>query len=209
MSLNNKELKSIAQIFTNALEYAAERLSEISSNKVCISDTSLKMIHSDDIPLLFGNNQDIISGTYLEFNVREDTSENSIPFNGQMLLSFPIESAYRLAAILLQDLTVPLNKMQSMTNSIFGELGNIFGTGFLTFLANVAEIRLLPSVPYVINYKATPILEFVKDKLGEKNCTLLMMQTKLEMEKQPIEGHFLLITKDYQNVIKFLDKMPV
>jgi len=95
-----------------------------------------------------------------------------------------------------------------MTNSIFGELGNIFGTGFLTFLANVAEIKLLPSVPSVINYKATSILEYVQDQLDDQDQTLLMMHTKIQLEKQPIEGEFLCFTKDYQNIKNLVLNMP-
>lgn len=206
MNVIEVNMEQLDTIFTSALKDAAQQLTNMLGSEVVATDPILKEISFEDIPYIFGGSQKIVSGIYMEYHGDPKFIDSSVSFNGHLLLTFKIESAFEIAAILTKDLDVPLDKIGGMTDSIFGEIGNVFGTGFLTSLANMAGCKLLPSVPTVINYKASAILEYVKNRITNYEVPIVLIQTNLYSDKQTIEGKFMLIPENYKSFLYLFNK---
>ncbi len=206
MALSDSEIAHLEPIFSAAIQDGANVLgqmlnSEFNSGRISIKEVTLK-----DMPHIFGGSQKIISGIYMQYNLDRKLTDSDLSFSGHVLLTFKIESAYEIAAILTQDLDVPLDKIGGMTDSIFGEIGNVFGTTFLSSLANKSGFVLMPTIPTVINYKANAILDYVNARISAKEPTILLIQTNIKNEKLMIDGKFYVLPDDYKSIIRMFSK---
>ena len=166
----------------------------------------MRFININEVSYLFGGSNRIISAIYLEYAGKYDEAGISHPMSGRMILSFKIESDYEIATILTEELKVPLDRLDEMTDSIFGELGNVFGTPFLSTISQLGGAKLLPSVPKVIKYKATAIAEFVQSKMPKPEQQILLLQTALGSDDKVVEGAFMFIPDDYLGISHILSK---
>ena len=206
MVLSAKDIADLEPIFTKAIKDGSLSLGAMLGADIVAGNAMVKEVAFEDIPYIFGGSQKIISGIYMQYNTGVSIPNTDIVFGGHLLLTFKIESAFEIASILTQDLDVPLDKIGVMADSIFGEIGNVFGTSFLSTLANMAGCKLLPSIPTVINYKASSILEYVHNKMDFKNSPILLIQTNLHNDKHMIEGKFFLIPENYKSILYLFKK---
>ena len=206
-ALTENDIELLEPMFSRCLKDAALSLSQMLGQEVISGDAIVKEITFDAIPYIFGGSQKIISGIYLAYKGFEPIPEDPpVSADGHLLLTFNIESAFEIAGILSKDLDVPLDRIGGMTDSIFGEIGNVFGASFLSSLGNMVAHRLFPSVPTVINYKATTIMEYVYNKIKSREIPIFLIQTYLHSDKHTIEGKFFLIPENYRSILHFINK---
>ncbi len=202
-----KELDKLKLIFNKSLGGAVAVFGEMLSRQVTVTTPVIKVIEFSDLSYIFGGSNKIVSAIYSAYTGEGACRGEMKSLSGRMLLTFKIESAYEMVAILTEGLEVPLDRLDEMTNSIFSEIGNVFCTSFLSSLANAAGVKLRPDVPSVINYKATSILEFVKHKMVDIKSPVLLMQTALSSDGHTVEGNFMLIPDDVNAISIFLANM--
>lgn len=158
------------------------------------------------IPYIFGGSQKVVSGIYVGYYGENLPDDNTISYDGHLLLTFNLESAFELAALLMEGLQIPIGSVNGMTESVFSEIGNVFGTSFITAMANFVGVRVMPSVPVVINYRSTAILEYLLDKMKRKDGRVLLIQTQIVADEIAVEGKFLLIPEDYESLLSIIKK---
>lgn len=205
-NLTSKETDQLKNIFTQSLMNAISQFGVMLRHNVTVSSPSMKFINFGDISYLFSGSNRIIIAIYLEYSGEYEEEGERHPVAGRMLLTFKIESAYEIATILTEELKVPLDRLDEMTDSIFGELGNVFGTTFLSTISQLGGIKLVPSIPKVIKYRATSIAEFVQSKMSNPDQEILMLQTALDSDDQIVEGAFMFIPDEYAGISRILSK---
>ena len=208
-NLSTREVDQLKNIFNQSLTYAISQFGVMLRHKITVSSPSMRFINFSDVSYLFGGSNRIITAIYLEYSGEYEESGEKHPVAGRMLLTFKIESAYEIATILTEELKVPLDRLDEMTDSIFGELGNVFGTTFLSTISQLGGIKLVPSVPKVIKYRATSIAEYVQSKMTNPNQEILMLQTSLGSDDQIVEGAFMFIPDEYTGISHILGKQPL
>jgi chemotaxis protein CheY-P-specific phosphatase CheC len=199
-SFSDKDIASLKPVVHGCLSEAAANLSQMLGRDLHVTEPDLFEFEVAQIPTIFGGSQEIISGVYMGYYGINLPEDNKISYDGHVLLTFNIESAYEMAAILTEGLSVPLNRINTMTDSIFSEIGNVFGTSFISAMANALKVRIMPTVPLVINYRSTTILEYVQDKMKRKDGSVLLIKTKIYAHEHAVEGTFLLIPEDHNSL---------
>lgn len=205
-SLTDREIDQLKPILFRCLQSAGQNLSQMLGKEIQVSPPMLSTFGVSRIPYIFGGSQKIVSGIYMGFGGHNLPENSPTSYDGHLLLTFNIESAYELATILTEGLNVPLDKINGMTDSIFSEIGNVFGTSFITAMANIIGVRIMPTVPTVINYRATAILEYLKSSMKRKDGDVLLIQTQITADERSVEGKFFLIPEDYTSLLTLIKK---
>ncbi len=200
-SLTENDIRRIKPEIFKCLQNAAQHLSLMLEKDIQVMEPEVTTFDVKRIPYIFGGSQKVVSGIYVGYHGENLPQGNMISYDGHLLLTFNLESAFELAAILMEGLQVPIGSVNGMTESVFSEIGNVFGTSFITAMANYIGVRVMPSVPVVINYRSTSILKYLLGKMKRKEGRVLLIQTQIIADEISVEGKFLLIPEDYDSLI--------
>lgn len=201
VDITYKDLDKLKPIVSRCLQDAVAPLSSMLGKPMRVSEPELSAFDAADIPLVFGGSQKVVTGVYLGYHGENVPVGDTLSYDGHLLLTFKIDSAYEMVAILTEGLRVPLDELAGITDSIFSEIGNVFGASFISALSNTVGVRILVSVPKVINYRSNAILDFLYDKMKKKEGSVLLIKIMLSIEDHSVEGAFLLIPEDYRSLL--------
>ena len=199
-SINANDIRRIQPEISKCLQNAGQHLSLMLEKNVQVMEPVLSSFEVNRVPYIFGGSQKVVSGIYMAYNGENLPNGTCHSCDGHLLLTFNLESAFELAAILMEGLSIPIGHVNGMTESVFSEIGNIFCTSFITAMANFIGVRLMPSVPVVINYRSNAILEYLLDKMKRKDGNVMLIQTRIIADDISVEGKFLLIPEDYTSL---------
>src|SRR4030043_2352029 len=133
--------KDMAVIFGEGVNNAIVGLSQMAGRDIKVVDMNIMKVPVKDIPDLFGGHEAIIIAIYLEIFGKA---------NGHMIVVYKPEVAYGLVDLLLDQPGGTTQELNDMELSTLGEVGNIMGSFFLNYVADITGQRLKPSPPAVM-----------------------------------------------------------
>ena len=209
MGLSEKEIEKVQQTFQQCLTEAAGALGSMINIPVVLRNPIIEMIEPAKINYLFGLSNKIILAIHMTYegkSVPEVSDENHIP--GHLLVCFNISSAYEMVGLLTDELKVPIERINEVSDSVLGEIANIFNMRFLTALSNFVHMSFTPSIPTVITYKTTAILDYLKFQMKTDSDDLVFLgRTELvSPDSGVVEGNFLFLPGDHSIIDRILGK---
>src|SRR4030043_841052 len=188
-----KEIKEIdfadinmAQIFGEGVNNAIEGLSQMAGREVKVVRMDIKQVHVKDIPDLFGGPEALIIAIYLEIFGKANA-------NGHMIVVYKPEVAFGLVDLLLAQPNGTTKELTDMELSTLGEVGNIMGSFFLNYVADITGQRLKPSPPAVMMDMAGRVCEATLANILAYCDETFVVDTVFGTNDRQVSGTFVII----------------
>jgi chemotaxis protein CheC len=97
-------------------------------------------------------------------------------------------------------------KFDAMEESAFMEMSNIFTGAYLSALANMLSMRIMPSVPNIANDMVQSVADLMLIKISRAANELLCVKAKILVDGHNINGEFMILFDDasLDKVLKYL-----
>jgi chemotaxis protein CheC len=184
IELSEMQVDAIKEIGNVGIGNASTVLSKLVNKKVKLSFHETKFVPLEQFGNFIGGSDTVVAS--LAVNVLGDLS-------GRSFLIFPKESALMLADVMLGRES-DTSDFDDMAKSALNELGNIFVGAYLSSMANMLGIVVLPAVPEFIEDMAQAIVDSVLIDIGLYANDVLCIKTNIAVEEHDITGgEFILI----------------
>jgi chemotaxis protein CheC len=184
IELSDMQVDAIKEIGNVGIGNASTVLSKLIDKKVKLSFHETKFVPLEEFANFIGGPDTIVAS--LSVNVLGDLS-------GRSFLIFPKDSALLLVDVMLDKKEKSLD-FDDMARSALNELGNIFVGAYLSSMANMLGIVVLPAVPEFLEDMAQSIVDSVLIDVGLYANDVLCIKTNISVEDHNITGgEFILI----------------
>jgi chemotaxis protein CheC len=184
--LTDGQLDALKEISNIGMGHAATALSQLIGESIFLRVPQVQITDISEVPDLLGGAEQVVVGITLQMlgDVR-----------GSILLIFPRDSAHRLISRLLGEDERQL-ALDEIGVSTLKEVGNILASAYLSALATLLRLNLIPSVPLLAFDMAGAVVDHVLIQLSQSGEQALMVETEFFGQKEPadaIRGHFFLL----------------
>jgi chemotaxis protein CheC len=184
--LTDGQLDALKEISNIGMGHAATALSQLIGEGIFLRVPRVQITDISEVPDLLGGAEQVVVGITLQMlgDVR-----------GSILLIFPRDSAHRLISRLLGQDERQL-ALDEIGVSTLKEVGNILASAYLSALATLLRLNLIPSVPLLAFDMAGAVVDHVLIQLSQSGEQALMVETEFFGQKEPadaIRGHFFLL----------------
>ena len=176
--------KDMAVIFGEGVNNAIAGLSQMAGRDIKVVDMNIMKVPVKDIPDLFGGHEAIIIAIYLEIFGKA---------NGHMIVVYKPEVAYGLVDLLLDQPAGTTKELNDMELSTLGEVGNIMGSFFLNYVADITGQRLKPSPPAVMMDMAGAVLDATLANILAYSNETYVVDTVFGTNDRQVSGTFVII----------------
>jgi chemotaxis protein CheC len=180
------QLDALKEISNIGMGHAATALSQLIGEDIMLRVPRVKITDIAAVPELLGGAEQLVVGITLQ--MLGDA-------RGSILLIFPRDSAQRLVARLLGHSGNHL-VLDEIGVSTLKEVGNILASAYLSALATLLRLNLIPSVPLLAYDMAGAVVDYVLIQLSQVGDQALMVETEFYGRSEPedaIRGHFFLL----------------
>jgi len=190
INLTEAQLDMLKEMGNIGSGHAITALSELLNKKIEVSLTSANIHSFWKVPDVFDNPNIEVVCIYSE-----------IPFNSDLAIIqiFPKESIINLINLLndydkksVDDINSN-NDLDDFSYSIINEIGNILSGHYISALADLLSIKLIPNVPKVAIDTLNAILNSIIAKYSQLIDYLILIKTKLIVSDLNINGTICLI----------------
>ena len=205
IELNPEQIDVLMEIGNIGSGNAITALSELLNKRIEVSLTYINIIPFWKIPNLLGDPSSKVFGI----------NSNIVNYKNLSILQFfTKESVLSLVHILNED---PSNILQDITNiqdldenslSIIKETGNILAGHYLSALANLMSITLIPDVPYVAFDIMGAIANCIIARFSQAADYTIVIDTKIQIEDINMDGVFCFIP-DFNILRKFFNSLEI
>lgn len=121
--------------------------------------------------------------------------EMSGGLHGHTILAFPLVTAHRLAALMLQREALDTPALTELEASALQEAGNILAGAYMTALSEFMRLTLLPSPPSLSVGSAHRVLSETAARLGHEGGYVFCVETQFMIDHVGdfLPGYFLLL----------------
>lgn len=147
---------------------------------------NVKLMDVSKLGSAIGPEEDTVIGIFLEV---------SHDIEGSMMFLLDLESGHYLAdKLLMKQGTVHENMaaFDEMELSALKEVGNIISASYLSALASLTHLTILPSVPYISVDMAAAILSVPAIEFGLMGDRALLIETEISADVA-VKGYFILM----------------
>lgn len=147
---------------------------------------NVKLMDVSKLGSAIGPEEDTVMGIFLEV---------SHDIEGSMMFLLDLESGHYLAdKLLMKQGTVHENMaaFDEMELSALKEVGNIISASYLSALASLTHLTILPSVPYISVDMAAAILSVPAIEFGLMGDRALLIETEISADVA-VKGYFILM----------------
>lgn len=125
---------------------------------------------------------------------------------GNMMFILEEEYAFSLLSILRKKNIKDISELTDMDISALKEVGNILSGSYLSALAKLCKLDIMPSVPHFVYDMAGAILSIPAIELGGTSDNILYIETIFAEDENSVVGKFFLIPdwSSYDVLIKSL-----
>ncbi len=187
INLTPKEIDALSEMGNIGTGNAATALSKFINKNVDMNIPKTEFIPIKDFSKVMGGPEKIIVGVYLQI---------SGDITGEAIFAFPKEGALELIDIMMGRPPGTTKIIEEMDESALKELANVITGSFLNALANMFNVRLLPSVPHLAIDMAQTIIDFILIKVSRHADNLLCVKTKINVQGHHVDGDFLVLFDD-------------
>lgn len=140
--------------------------------------------------------EELIVGIFLE--VQGD-------INGSMMFLMKMESAHIVVNRLMMREAEYREPFSEMDLSALKEIGNIIAASYLSALATLTQLKIVPSVPHISVDMAAAILSVPAIMFGQYGDNALFIETEFGDEKE-MQGYFILMPEQdsYTHILSAL-----
>jgi chemotaxis protein CheC len=182
IKLNELEIDALKELGNIGIGNVATSLSKFINKKVDISVPETGFVELVKVPSLVGGPETIASAIYLEI---------SGGLKGEAVFLFPESGALEIVDIIMKKKPGSTKKMDELDESAFKELSNILTGSFVSSLAKMLDVKLLPSVPHTATDMVQALLDFILIKIGRYADVVLCVKTQMNVEGHNIDSQFL------------------
>ena len=183
-TLQERQLDALREVANIGAGHAATALSQMTGARIEVAVPFLQMTPLQEVPETLGPVDTQIAAVLI--HILGDIT-------GRTLLVLPIESAQRLAEILLGR-PVGLVEFGEMERSALMEAGNILSAAHMNALSDFLGMMLLPSVPHL---ELDTVAGVVRAILADSNRVgeyAFSIETRFTLYgKEPVTGRFLFL----------------
>lgn len=165
---------------------AATAIANMVGTRIDMKVPNVKLMDVGKLGSAIGPEEETVIGIFLEV---------SHDIDGSMMFLLDLESGHYLADKLLMKENVVHEQMEvfdEMELSALKEVGNIITASYLSALASMTNLTILPSVPYICVDMAAAILSVPAIEFGLVGDRALLIETEICADVA-IRGYFILM----------------
>ncbi len=182
--LNNIQMDVLREIGNIGAGNAVTSLAKMIDKKVDMAVPEVKIMGFDRVSQILGGEEILVVGILL--NVTGDIT-------GNMMFILDINAARKLVNILLGNHDETNLDFNELELSALKEIGNILTASYLSALAGLTNLKILPSVPELAIDMAGAILSVPAIEFGKVGDSVLYIETEFSEGITRVFGDFLLI----------------
>ncbi len=182
--LNNIQMDVLREIGNIGAGNAVTSLAKMIDKKVDMAVPEVKIMGFDRVSQILGGEEILVVGILL--NVTGDIT-------GNMMFILDINAARKLVNILLGNHDETNLDFNELELSALKEIGNILTASYLSALAGLTNLKILPSVPELAIDMAGAILSVPAIEFGKVSDSVLYIETEFSEGITRVFGDFLLI----------------
>jgi len=196
-TLTPAEFDALREVGNIGVGNATTALSKILGKKIAINIPETKFVKIEKFSNELGGAENIVMSLYLSF---------SGDLSGQCLFAFEEKDALEIVDLMMGQNVGTSKKFGSMEESAFMEMSNIFTGAYLSALANMLSMRIMPSVPNIANDMVQSVADLMLIKISRAADELLCVKAKILVDGHNINGKFIILFDDasLDKVLKYL-----
>lgn len=182
-NLSSLQLDVLKEIGSIGSGNAVTSLAKMISKRIDMTVPSVKILPFKEVSTVLGGEEILVIGIFFEM---------SGDIEGSILFILKYEDAQELVEMILKE---PVNKsgFSSLELSVLKEVGNILVGSYVSAIAAMAGMRILPSVPAISIDMAGAILSVPAIQFGKEGDSVLYIETEFGTEKNKVLGDFFLV----------------
>lgn len=195
--LNNLQMDVLKEIGNIGAGNAVTSLAKMINKKVDMAVPKVKIMGFDKVSQILGGEEMLVVGILL--SVTGDLT-------GNMMFILDNFAARQLVNILLGNSDSTSLEFNEMELSALKEIGNILTASYLSALAGLTNLKIMPSVPELAIDMAGAILSVPAIEFGKVGDSVLYIETEFSEGITKVFGDFLLIpdVDSYEVLLKAL-----
>jgi len=197
--LSFTQLDVLKEIGTIGSATAATALADMVSEKVEISVPQVSLVPLENLSTILASADTLYFVLDMEING---------DIGGRIFLLFSPEDAKFLASVLLGKPKEELDFKDDMFKSALKEVCNILGGAYISALADITNLSILPSIPSLALDMVGAILDFIFIQIAQTSEEALFIKTDLQVKGLSMEGLFLLFPTS-ESLQKIFDVLGV
>ena len=176
---------------------ATTALAQMMGGKIDMSVPQVKLLDFKDVGDMMGGAEQIMAGIYLKV---EGDIDGSI-----MFLLEQSSARHLVSKMMMQEETDTDEPLDEIQMSALKEVGNIIAGSYLNSLAQMTNLKMIPSVPYLAIDMAGAILSVPAFEFGVMGDSMLLIETQF-FDEIKLSGYFILLPdlEGYAKILKAL-----
>jgi chemotaxis protein CheC len=195
--LNHLQLDVLKEIGNIGAGNAVTSLAKMLDKRVDMAVPKANILGFDKVTQILGGEEMLVVGILL--NVEGDIT-------GSMMFTMDIHAARQLVNILFGNKVSSSLEFDELELSALKEIGNILTASYLSALAGLTNLKIVPSVPELAIDMAGAILSVPAIEFGKIGDSVLYIETEFSEGITKVFGDFLLIpdVDSYEVLLKAL-----
>lgn len=195
--LNNLQMDVLKEIGNIGAGNAVTSLAKMIDKKVDMAVPKARILGFDKVSQILGGEEMLVVGILL--SVTGDIT-------GNIMFILDINAARQLVNILIGNTDATSLEFNDFELSALKEIGNILTASYLSALAGLTNLRIMPSVPELAIDMAGAILSVPAIEFGKTGDSVLYIETEFSEGTTKVIGEFLLIpdVESYEVLLKAL-----
>ncbi len=195
--LNNLQLDVLKEIGNIGAGNAVTSLAKMLDKRVDMAVPKARILGFDKVSQILGGEEVLVVGILLHV---------SGDITGSMMFTMDINAARQLVNILFGNKDSVSIEFDELELSALKEIGNILTASYLSALAGLTNLKILPSVPELAIDMAGAILSVPAIEFGKVGDSVLYIETEFSEGITKVFGDFLLIpdVDSYEVLLKAL-----
>lgn len=195
--LNNLQLDVLKEIGNIGAGNAVTSLAKMLDKRVDMAVPKARILGFDKVSQILGGEEVLVVGILLHV---------SGDITGSMMFTMDINAARQLVNILFGNRDSVSTEFDELELSALKEIGNILTASYLSALAGLTNLKILPSVPELAIDMAGAILSVPAIEFGKVGDSVLYIETEFSEGITKVFGDFLLIpdVDSYEVLLKAL-----
>jgi chemotaxis protein CheC len=195
--LNNMQLDVLKEIGNIGAGNAVTSLAKMIDKRVDMAVPKARILGFDKVSQILGGEEMLVVGILI--NVSGDIT-------GSIMFILDINAARQLVNILFGNKEATSLDFDELELSALKEIGNILTASYLSALAGLTNLRIMPSVPELAIDMAGAILSVPAIEFGKVGDSVLYIETEFSEGITKVFGDFLLIpdVESYEVLLKAL-----
>ncbi|NLK97243.1 chemotaxis protein CheC [Defluviitalea saccharophila] len=182
--LNTLHLDVLREIGNIGAGNATTALAKMLNKKVDMGVPKVNILELKNVADILGGPENLVVGILLDV---------SGEINGMMMFVLEQQSAHVLVNILMEREIHDISEFTELDISALQEIGNILTGSYLSSLAALTKLTIIPSIPQMAFDMAGAILSVPAIEFGKVGDRVLFIETEFAEGIDHVTGYFILI----------------